>query len=355
MNPNVPLTLQRAMQTSQWIRNGRYPDANLYANWVQQVNQTFALRTKEAFRWATPIANLPSSPGTGAPVPRWRFAYQSSPFAYAMWFRGVLGPSTSHVGSDCRSILTLSEDPTYASTVGTATIHFGNNANLSGATDTPAFFGSFLTPLVDTDGQIIQLSTSVPHYGKFEDDDDGRLLAASVFEVALAPDTANGYIEDGSALTYGAPILDATRQNIATYLPQVWTYGGAQSWNWTVETTAITRVSSTTPLNVIDTTSTAVSAATPGATLDLRNRSTIRRTTVPMAFKAYGSNPSANGVVVLKDSTGTILATIAVTATDGWDEKTVDLPATLAKYDIQFASGAASTTTLYAVSLYPLI
>jgi hypothetical protein len=70
-------------------------------------------------------------------------------------------------------------------------------------------------------------------------------------------------------------------------------------------------------------------------------------------FAAYGSNASGNGSVVLKDSSGTILATITVTATNGWDSTTVNLPATNAKYDIQYAGGAGATqTNLYAVSLY---
>jgi hypothetical protein len=71
-----------------------------------------------------------------------------------------------------------------------------------------------------------------------------------------------------------------------------------------------------------------------------------------MAFKSYGSNAAAAGQVLLKDNTGTTLATITVTATDGWDSTTVSLPATAAKYDIHFKGNGATATNLYAVSLY---
>lgn len=347
MTPNAPQNLARAIQTNQWLRNGRYPDANFYAQFAAQVNHIIRWGCKEPFSWATPITSLASSSGTGATRDRWRFAFQTSRFVRELWVLGVMAPATAHSGADGRGVLTISDDPAYAATVGTATFSGGSLGS-----DTPKYFTPVFAPVVESDGSIITIGSNTDHFGKFEEKGDGRLLSATVFEVAIIPDSAQGYIEDGGAIAYDSSILDKTRQAIADALRGLWLNNGAQAWNWTVEYNAITRTLPT-PLNVVDTTSTAVSAATPGATLDLRLRSTKRRGTVPMVIQAFGSNAGNAGSVVLKDSSGTILATIAINSAAQWYQAPFNAPATLAKYDIQFAA-TASTTNLFAVSIYPL-
>ena len=111
--------------------------------------------------------------------------------------------------------------------------------------------------------------------------------------------------------------------------------------------------------NIIDNTSTTVSANTPGWTIDLRAHSTRSRASfgVPVRFKICVNTTVANdgGFVQLVDSTGTPMIVIPTTGTgtqwytqDGW------LPETLAKYDLQYGAGAAGTITPLAMSLYEL-
>lgn len=116
--------------------------------------------------------------------------------------------------------------------------------------------------------------------------------------------------------------------------------------------------------NFIDDTSTTVSANTPGKTLDMRNRTTLSRSGVPVRFKVFATNSVAGdtGVVKLVDENGADVLVVAVTgggstnldthgawyATDGL------LPATLAKYDVHYGGNISGTLVVKEFCLYEL-
>ena len=74
-------------------------------------------------------------------------------------------------------------------------------------------------------------------------------------------------------------------------------------------------------------------------------------------LKAYGKMGAAvvGGRVYLKNLAGTTIASIIdgwSTTTPTWVSTTFNLPATVDKYDLQFASTGGNTFSLFAVSVY---
>lgn len=110
--------------------------------------------------------------------------------------------------------------------------------------------------------------------------------------------------------------------------------------------------------NVVDNTSTTVSASTPGLTVDLRSHATLRTTSqgVPVRFMvaAYSAGALDSGAIKLLDSTGAAVLTALVNAPaagEYWYWADGYLPATLAKYDVHFGGNILSTLTPYAASV----
>jgi len=108
--------------------------------------------------------------------------------------------------------------------------------------------------------------------------------------------------------------------------------------------------------NLIDDTSTTVSAATPGAELDLRYRTTLTRAAwgVPVRFWVYAASSVANdtGVVQILDSAGSAKLTIPITGTTArWYVTDGYLPATDAKYDPHRGGNTTGTLDVYAFTV----
>ena len=112
--------------------------------------------------------------------------------------------------------------------------------------------------------------------------------------------------------------------------------------------------------NLIDNSSTTVSASTPGYTVDLRYHTTLRLASVgvPVRLKVAAHSTAANdtGAVVLKDSAGNIVLTCLVNGGVGeyWYWTNGYLPATLAKYDLHFQQPATGTLTVYSADVYEI-
>lgn len=117
--------------------------------------------------------------------------------------------------------------------------------------------------------------------------------------------------------------------------------------------------------NVVDGTSTTVSAATPGWTVDLRNHTTarLRSQGVPVRFKVCVNSTVGNdtGAVKLLDSTGTAVLTCLInnpaatsSAIGDWYWADGYVPATLAKYDVHFGGNTLGTLTPLSASLYEI-
>jgi len=110
--------------------------------------------------------------------------------------------------------------------------------------------------------------------------------------------------------------------------------------------------------NLIDDTSTTVSASTPGAELDLRQHTTLSRASlgVPVRLWVFAESTVANdtGAVIIVDDAGATKLAVPITGTtakwyavDGW------LPATDAKYDAHYGGNTLGTLKVYQFTLEP--
>jgi hypothetical protein len=186
-------------------------------------------------------------------------------------------------------------------------------------------------------------------------------LSCEVYETQLLPDTTNGYIGPVHVAAQSG-IFDDQRQGLAELGDKMWRRGASQVFNWSTDydSEARTFVSVAADRNVVDNTSTTVSAATPGFTIDMTGKvtqSTVS-TGVLCTIAAYGNRgagTSGNQGVKIKDSSGTtLIGLIGAVAANGWFSAQFQLPATSAKYDVQGYSNSG-TFTLYAVSIWEYV
>ena len=280
--------------------------------------------------------NVIASPVSSTTRPRWRTRYRASPHVTAVYAYGWLAQSTLEaVSVDPYGLVTFTGG-------GTAELHYGaatvENANPDHCAVVHGFAlsaGSFWSPTADT---VYSVTVS---------DEQSRLVALTIYEVGV-----NLVEPFDTGFAAGTPILDTDRSDLVLGARLLWKRQAAPLFTWTVDDQASPRTrTSATPINIIDNASTAVSTATVGYTLDLRRRSTIRRTTVPCVLEAYISTDSGAGDVKLKDDTGAVVAEVSNSGAAQWVTVTANLPATRAKYDLHYNGNGGNVASVMAVSL----
>ncbi len=340
------------IEPSQFARNGQYPDGFMQAELSDVANRCALFRLKQLACFGSYSQNVPSNGGDDERV-RWRFRFVSSPYAAAIIFKASLAQGIPE-SSSSRPRVRLRVANNAGTTQGDAELNFG----ASGANESnPEDLANIWTFVVSSGTTIWAPTANTAYQGTISDLDCGRVIGATVYEVSLNTDAP---FNAGHGL--GTPILDLHRQELVAGtgasanggLRQMWKTQAAPLFQWTVQTAATARTrSSATAINVIDNAATAAAADKPGYTLDLRNKSTIRRTTVPVTFYAYGADAvGTGGVVQIRDSTDTVVASITAMTTAGWYTTTADLPATLAKYDLFYKGDGTNTFTLSHICAY---
>jgi hypothetical protein len=344
-----PKTTQPPIQLRRHVRNGTHPNALLASQMNEAANMAAMFRTKQS--WA-----MPDHTGLALPLSqladrvRARWAFHTGPMTHQLLAMFVMYPP-NEVAS---GVAGANGADTYArcdilngagATIATDDFHYGPGPAGS-AVD------AFGWPNVKVITKYLAVSPITDYYGVLTDKNYGRIQSACIFEIPSMTTNNSGYLSENIAER--APIADAYRENLLPLPYLQWRRGGCMQVNWSVADGAapITNAT-TTPTNVVDNTSTAISAATPGYTLDMSYRDRLSETTgVPCAMKVYASRTASNGTVTLKDSAGATIATVTVTGAIGWYSTTFNMPATADKYDIHYTAGAAGTITLHAVSIY---
>jgi hypothetical protein len=334
-----------AIAADLWARNGLHPDARLASALNEHANQAALYRPKQYFNY---MGRLDTTIGVGVPSgtagtrTRWRFAARSGPYAHAIG--AIVAMVEPDNGTDQNTYATLTITNGAGSTLGTATFVYGVRPIA-----TSVACGGW--PLVK---QIMAVVDGIPAdteiFGLFSDVDYGRLSSCCVFELPSLSENG-GYL--ASNITTHSAILSTHRQYAAEVSNAVWQKGGAQVMNWSANSTAITTTSAV-AVNIIDSSLTAVSATSPGYTLDMRNKARLSQTTgVPVVMKVYASvTATMTGTVKLVNSSGVTVLTASITSTTGaWVSVSGVLPATLEKYDLMFST-TGGTLSLNAVSVY---
>lgn len=325
-----------------YARNGKYPDALYTAQLATVAGHLTAFRMKEVASFGMTTVLL-TTPGIAGRV-RWRARFRTSPYVERIACYALMAPCSADPASTGSFARVEFDDGTIR---GIAKLPFGESYE----TDIPNDTGLSVTLARDSATPTQEwVPTADTVYNVTVTDINSRIVALSIWEGSA---TGAGVHDAGYAA--GVPILDSQRENLITSARLMWKQQAAQLFTWTVDNQASprTRISGT-ACNLIDNSTTTVTTATPGYTIDLRNRSTVSRGTVPCVFEAYGKTENAlgSGAVELRDSSGSVLASVAFTSTTAsWQSDTVDLPATLAKYDLYFKGDATWTCSAYAATL----
>lgn len=355
----VPLASPAYLEPRANARNARYPTAAFSGAMLDLANHALVARPKTIFQWSSLGAS--SSAGAGERR-RWNCAFHSSPFVSTLWAVVIVAEQFDPALSPFIRIRCETLTP---STVGDLKFSGGRN-NTSGVSDDPSRMTTTMLPFLATSGAPAVIPQDTDLTLSFSDFDNGRLWAACVFEQPVLPDTANGLLDPSISVL--APILDVTRQGLATTLSKLWRRGGAQLWNWTVDIfgSPITTTSTTTK-NILDNTTLVIAAFTPGATLSIPGSFRVNATvfspaagaTLPavrVTMYVLAKVTANSGRVSLCDVVAATLGAVIVTATTPtWVSASFFIPATAAaaKYDLVYGNVIGSGTfSLYAVSIF---
>lgn len=347
----IPRRYRKPYTTMAVVRNGSgfAPDADVMAFLQEQVNQIVAWRTK-SWNHGCPLSAVPAAGGAGNRT-RWRGAFHTSPKCRYLWVRVVAAPTGA--STNARTLVTFS---LLGSGLEDCRATFTEGVGVTSLTVVPDNLRVGEVQTTNSGGlTLVEVDPDTDYQYTVTDVDNARTVAVSIWEETQENDTDNGYLL--GAFSAGQPIFDTHRELMTELMREAYLSQAAPLWNWSSNTdaAAITR-SSATIANLLDTSITgSPTAASPGATLDLRYRNRLSSTTVPCVFAVHGkvSNVAGNGHVYLTDSTGTDLADIEIDdTTEQWTTATVNLPATLAKYDLRINGDGTHTTTVYAAALW---
>ena len=334
-----------------FARNGFYPAATFARQLADLANHVAAFRTKEVFRSFSPIAAIPES--ASIPVTnqrdRWTCAFHSSPYPAYLWVRLTAAQQTDPDSSPYVRVRLSTLTPT---TVADAVIYAGRSGS---ATDTPAFI-QVTESLFPSSGSLVPIPADTDLTLMFSDFDNARLVAATVYEVSVQPDTDDGYVDPANLAALG-PIYANTRENVANILRSMWRVGSAHLVNWTADIQSTPQtIASDTATNLIDGSSTgAPTAATPGFTINLSHCSRFSTSSSGVRVKMFvlaKDTTDSNGTVQLVDSDNNVVGSVSSFGTTAaWLSATFYLPAAADKYDLQFLT-EDGTLSVYAVSLF---
>ncbi len=335
----IPLAPPPTINEMRWAKNGRIPQAVFQNKLARAINFISKRRRKCFFVSHGDLTSLAhSSAGT---LPRFAFRCHAGFLARRFKITYMMGRADIAGGADPHMLFTAV--PVGGGTTITKEIHFGA---LDPAVAAPAdLFYEFGVGDVFTD----DLVADTTYECQISDVDYARTIAVCVYEDAMVNDTANGFIGTSTVVT--SPILDEDRQAICELAVNAWDYQGAHILNYVGEATVLPGPA--TPTNINDGSSTTVSAATPGYTVDLRYKASLGQAGVNVVFAAEGySSSGSDGEVWLVDSGGSaVLKILSIGTTPGWYTVNGTIPATLAKYDL-WAYDPTGSLTITGVSLY---
>lgn len=320
------------LEPAKFIRNGKYPDSLMQTDVAELANHIALYRMKQIVSFSGYLA----SPLAEAPRARWATRYRASPYATAVCAYAWMGTA----------------ELVASGVAGYATVEFsgGGTATLDGhhaATENVNPDGCATVFSLAKSGSFIWAPTPGTLYDVVVSDVQSVIMGLTLYEINLEEDPPwkEGYAQ-------GTPLLDTDRQELIAGARLAWKRQAAPLYSWTCNDHTTPRtMSSTTAKNLIDNSSTAVSGATPGVTLDLRVRSTIARTTVPCTMHVYASAVD-EGSVILKDSGGATVCTVTFDGALAWESTTFNLPATRAKYDLHYVSASpGDAVSVFAVHI----
>lgn len=322
--------------------NGMYPSADFLQRCIEAENFLTAQCHKEAFRADWRLSS--TAHGLSGPTNLRRFRFRSGHGATRL--SAALNIGKAYNGGATPSAPYVKIEVTKSGGATTTMGPWYPPVTLSAPTDAPSE-QSYVFGEIAIDANSIYECVLITS-------DYARPLGVSVVELGSATASEATPYYNQRTPQAGGPIVDDDRSRLLVGVDAMLRHNGGTVWHWGHSAgTARTRTSAT-AINLIDNATTGTpTAATHGAYLDMTYRNTTSRTTVPMELGVYGSVAGGGtGTVTVIDTGGTVRGTATVnSATPGWFTGTVNLPASAAKYDFQFAGDGANVLTVNAVSL----
>lgn len=350
----VPRFLLPPFQWERWVRNGLRPSWVTGYEAARRLLATVALHRKVHFIKCQPMNAIEAS--SASTVVPWRFTghsgYADSNSALFLRFITVLvGPDTA--STDPYAYWTLND----GSATNTEEMHLG--AVVSG-TVVPNDMRVFSTRLA--------LTPAVNFTCELNLVDRCRAVAACVYQehnldvtVPTSPATTPTGVVDPREYFDGAMITDYQHAQLLQQSNNLWERNGAHIFSWSRDDhNGGQAISSATYTNLLDLTSTSVTANTPGFRPQLRYHHTQKSTNVPFTMRVFAqrtAGTNATNGVRLQTSSGTLAEATGWTGSASWITATGNFDGTqnTTKCDLQIKQdpgGDASTLTVYHVSVY---
>jgi hypothetical protein len=341
-----------AIETDRWFRNGKHPDAKAMNLMNAAMNAAMLFRTKTAFEFTGYIGTssghiLSSSAGTRDV---WRAAFHTSPYTHALLVRALLYPQKNGFEYDSYTTLKIYSDTTESTLVTETEFHYGPNPLQSSSL-------SGWQHLKVVDKFVEGLTADTDYYALISNVDYGLCTSIVAADMQSMSENYSGYLPTN--FTEETQILDKYRENLVTAIPPMWKRGAAKILNWSVlQQSSPQTITSATPTNLIDGTSTTYGSSIPGYQLNMTGKARLSQSTgVPFRMVVFGkSSTDGKGRVYLKDSAGTTICSITDswnTGAGAWQTTTGVLPASDQKvYLVYDDNSSTGTLSIYAASLY---
>lgn len=325
-----------------YARNGKIPTATWRRSMIDAANHVMKYQRRELFSSPGSLT-IPAAGGTGGRA-RWRFRAPTGYGARAFMLQGLMAQTPTTGTGPAYTQVTAT--PVGGGTTITTPIYYGNIA--SGTPDDSLDeLGEF---------QIVTAACADNTVYEFEvfDFQNARIAQLDVYELAdfePIPPTTGVYIAPNYAAV-GAPILDNQRGRLLEMLSQMWDRNAAVLFQFAanLDDSSAPELASSTATNILDETSTAVAATTPGCWEgDLAYKRSLANAFVKAEFVVYARTTSgAGGSVTLKHSGGTIATISGITTGGAWYSTSADIPATVTKLDVHMATTTGTIRVLSA-------
>lgn len=337
------------------LRNGKHPNANRLQELAIGANSAALFRTKEIFS-CTGRLHLARGAVSTADRPRWRWNFRSGPLTHAVMCVVVESATDLDIlgypGYNAGSRIDIFTGADETGLVDSAEFRFGPHPIGAGGAGLIGF--QHLKTII----RMIEVDPSTQYFCLLSDIDVGRAVCMTMFECPSMTENYGGYLSQN--YTVQTPLVDLDRRNIAELIQSLWKHGAGKLIAWTVDDcdggiTGPVTTSSATKKNIIDTSVTTVTSASPGFALDLRNRARLSQSpSVPCKLWAFGKmSAGTGGLVEIRDSANNIIDSVAGWGTTaGWVDNDIVLPEALDTYHLFFNEpGGVNTFSLYAVGL----
>jgi hypothetical protein len=259
-NRNAPEPIVR----KQWAQNGFAPKAEFQNRITDLAAYAGYCRAKVVFIRATATEHIPA--GISADRTRWRFAWNSGPFADSLYCTILMSRKASISGVP-KSKLQIAKLSDVVAVGFDAAVCAEFIAQSPGGPisffDTPGNMGASTGRLtVPNATTVYTLATDTMYVGRFVDMAYGRMVSVCAWESSKQSATDYGFSSAGVAV--GAPIYAQQRNAIAELHRLLHTRGAAQLWNHCSDTDATAYIAA----GAVDSGTLAQSIGTIGLTAD---------------------------------------------------------------------------------------